>query len=75
MPVEMAPGPEVDLMVDPDQIEQMLINLVRNAVEAVREPVNPAEIPAARAWPPGRQAASPKSSCAGSWRKKIGSHH
>jgi two-component system, NtrC family, nitrogen regulation sensor histidine kinase NtrY len=31
-------GPEVVLMVDPDQIEQMLINLVRNAVEAVSEP-------------------------------------
>lgn len=31
-------GPEVMLMLDPDQIEQMLINLVRNAVEAVSEP-------------------------------------
>jgi two-component system nitrogen regulation sensor histidine kinase NtrY len=31
-------GPEVVLMLDPDQIEQMLINLVRNAVEAVFEP-------------------------------------
>jgi two-component system, NtrC family, nitrogen regulation sensor histidine kinase NtrY len=45
MPVEVAPGPEVDLMVDADQLEQMLINLVRNAVEAVREPVNPANSP------------------------------
>jgi two-component system nitrogen regulation sensor histidine kinase NtrY len=45
MPVEVAPGPEVDLMVDADQLEQMLINLVRNAVEAVREPVNPADSP------------------------------
>jgi nitrogen fixation/metabolism regulation signal transduction histidine kinase len=43
MPVEVAPGPEVDLMVDADQLEQMLINLVRNAVEAAREPVNPAD--------------------------------
>jgi nitrogen fixation/metabolism regulation signal transduction histidine kinase len=32
--VTIFPGPDVTLMVDPDQIEQMLINLVRNAVEA-----------------------------------------
>lgn len=37
LPVIIAPGPNVTLMVDPDQIEQMLINLVRNAVEAVLE--------------------------------------
>jgi len=35
--VTLAPGPKVALSVDPDQIEQMLINLVRNAVEAVME--------------------------------------
>ena len=45
MSVDVAPGPEVDLMVDADQLEQMLINLVRNAVEAVREPGNPADSP------------------------------
>jgi len=33
--VLVVPGPEIALMVDPDQLEQMLINLVRNAVEAV----------------------------------------
>lgn len=33
--VAITRGPEVMLMVDPDQIEQMLINLIRNAVEAV----------------------------------------
>jgi nitrogen fixation/metabolism regulation signal transduction histidine kinase len=38
LPVTIAQGPDVTLMVDPDQIEQMLINLVRNAVEAVLEP-------------------------------------
>jgi len=37
--VTIAQGPDVALMLDPDQIEQMLINLVRNAVEAVLEPV------------------------------------
>jgi two-component system nitrogen regulation sensor histidine kinase NtrY len=35
--VSMLRGPDVTLMVDPDQIEQMLINLVRNAVEAALE--------------------------------------
>jgi nitrogen fixation/metabolism regulation signal transduction histidine kinase len=38
LPVTLYPGPEVTLMLDPDQIEQMLINLVRNAVEAALEP-------------------------------------
>jgi nitrogen fixation/metabolism regulation signal transduction histidine kinase len=38
LPVTIADGPDVTLMVDPDQIEQMLINLVRNAVEAVLRP-------------------------------------
>ena len=38
LPVIMNAGPDVTLMVDPDQIEQMLINLVRNAVEAALEP-------------------------------------
>jgi nitrogen fixation/metabolism regulation signal transduction histidine kinase len=31
---EIIGGPEVTLTIDPDQMEQMLINLVRNAVEA-----------------------------------------
>ncbi|HEY1656737.1 MAG TPA: ATP-binding protein [Candidatus Sulfotelmatobacter sp.] len=35
--VEVIPGPEVVLAADPDQIEQMLINLLRNAAEAVLE--------------------------------------
>jgi two-component system, NtrC family, nitrogen regulation sensor histidine kinase NtrY len=37
--IEIAQGPDVMLMVDTDQIEQMLINLIRNAVEAALEPV------------------------------------
>jgi len=36
--VAIARGPDVILKVDADQIEQMLINLVRNAVEAALEP-------------------------------------
>jgi two-component system nitrogen regulation sensor histidine kinase NtrY len=43
LPVTVSPGPDVELMVDPDQIEQMLINLVRNAVEAAREASHPAD--------------------------------
>jgi two-component system nitrogen regulation sensor histidine kinase NtrY len=35
--VQIIPGPVTELEVDPDQLEQMLINLVRNAVEAALE--------------------------------------
>ena len=35
--VEIVPGPDRVLMIDPDLIEQMLINLVRNAVDAALE--------------------------------------
>jgi nitrogen fixation/metabolism regulation signal transduction histidine kinase len=41
VPVALIPGPEVDLLADPDQLEQMLINLLRNAAEAVLQ-VEPA---------------------------------
>jgi nitrogen fixation/metabolism regulation signal transduction histidine kinase len=37
LPVTVSRGPDVTLLVDADQIEQMLINLVRNAVEAALE--------------------------------------
>jgi len=37
VPVTVIPGPEITLMADPDQLEQMLINLLRNAAEAVLE--------------------------------------
>jgi nitrogen fixation/metabolism regulation signal transduction histidine kinase len=37
LPVQLLPSPPVELMVDPDQLEQMLINLTRNAVEAAME--------------------------------------
>jgi nitrogen fixation/metabolism regulation signal transduction histidine kinase len=34
LPVQLLAGPELTVRVDPDQLEQALINLVRNAVEA-----------------------------------------
>lgn len=34
LPVELAPGPTTTLHADPDQMEQMLINLLANAVDA-----------------------------------------
>jgi two-component system, NtrC family, nitrogen regulation sensor histidine kinase NtrY len=37
MPVELVPGPELTLRVDPDQLQQLLINLIRNAVDATLE--------------------------------------
>lgn len=37
LPVRVLGGPEVDVQADPDQIEQLLINLVRNAVDATLE--------------------------------------
>jgi len=41
LPVQVLLGPPVELMVDPDQLEQMLINLLRNAVEAAMEAWRP----------------------------------
>ncbi|HXY04226.1 MAG TPA: ATP-binding protein [Terriglobales bacterium] len=35
--VEIEPGPEITLNVDPDQLQQVLINLIRNAVDASLE--------------------------------------
>ncbi len=37
LPVEIVAGPEMELSVDPDQFEQLLINLVKNAVDASLE--------------------------------------
>jgi two-component system nitrogen regulation sensor histidine kinase NtrY len=37
MPVAVAPGPDVTIHADGDQLEQLLINLVRNAVDASLE--------------------------------------
>jgi nitrogen fixation/metabolism regulation signal transduction histidine kinase len=35
--VSLVSGPDINLMADPDQLEQMLINLLRNAADAVLE--------------------------------------
>jgi two-component system, NtrC family, nitrogen regulation sensor histidine kinase NtrY len=37
LPVEVVPGPEARIYADGDQLEQLLINLVDNAVDAARE--------------------------------------
>lgn len=37
LPVRIESGPDVVLMIDPDLIEQMLINLIRNAVDSALE--------------------------------------
>lgn len=37
LPVEVRPGPALAVRADGDQLEQLLINLVRNAVDAARE--------------------------------------
>jgi nitrogen fixation/metabolism regulation signal transduction histidine kinase len=37
LPVTLIPGPDLTLNADPDQLEQMLINLLRNAVDAALE--------------------------------------
>jgi two-component system, NtrC family, nitrogen regulation sensor histidine kinase NtrY len=35
--VQLQPGPEIDIQADPDQLEQLLINLLHNAVDAAIE--------------------------------------
>jgi two-component system, NtrC family, nitrogen regulation sensor histidine kinase NtrY len=35
--VELRPGPEIQIQADPDQLEQLLINLLHNAVDAALE--------------------------------------
>ncbi len=37
LPVQVAPGADATVQADPDQLEQLLINLVRNAVDATLE--------------------------------------
>ena len=35
--IQLKPGPELRIQADPDQLEQLLINLLRNAVDAALE--------------------------------------
>jgi PAS domain S-box-containing protein len=37
LPVELQAGPEIEIHADPDQLEQLLINLLHNAVDAALE--------------------------------------
>ncbi len=37
LPVKVTPGPEMTMQADGDQLEQLLINVIRNAVDAVLE--------------------------------------
>ena len=37
VPVHVKPGPDLTVTVDPDQIEQLFINLIRNAADACLE--------------------------------------
>src|SRR5580704_13575057 len=44
IPICVRPGPDLIFQADPDQLEQMLINLVRNAADAVLEMSTTAEL-------------------------------
>ncbi|MGE0041741.1 MAG: PAS domain-containing sensor histidine kinase [Vicinamibacterales bacterium] len=37
VPVDVRPGPDITVSADPDQLEQLLINLIRNGADAVLE--------------------------------------
>jgi len=62
--VTVIPGPEISLIADPDQLEQMLINLLRNAADAVIESASPAET--ANGW--SKSAAEPEPKITVSWQ-------
>jgi two-component system, NtrC family, nitrogen regulation sensor histidine kinase NtrY len=56
--VQCQPGPDVVLQLDPDQMEQLVINLVRNAAEAslARFPEAPAQAEVTVSWRSAPQA-------------------
>ena len=68
--VAIISGPETTVMADPDQLEQMLINLVRNAAEAVLEG-SPAPKSRMNRNPLHRTGSNPELSSAGTCRKKL----
>jgi len=51
IPIRVQPGPDLIFQADPDQLEQMLINLVRNAADAVLEMSSATELKPACAAP------------------------
>lgn len=59
VPVLLVPGPDLTLQADPDQLEQLLINLQRNAADAVLD--NPETHTPQPADPPTADGASPAS--------------
>lgn len=59
-PVEVHPGPRLEVQGDPDQLEQLLINLIRNAVDASLE-AGPDAGPVEVAWEEGE----------GAWRLRV----
>lgn len=62
VPVEVRGGPDLRVSADPDQLEQLLINLIRNAVDATLEAGRPRE-PVEVAW--GEAEAE------GTWRLRV----
>ena len=59
LPVQIEEGPDVEIQADSDQLEQLLINLIRNGVDAVTEMGPPAETRGSEnGGPEGRSGAS-----------------
>lgn len=57
LPARIDPGPPVVLRADPDQLQQMLINLIRNAADAALEPTHARSADVCITWKLGPDAA------------------